>query len=229
MKGRRGDSGNKGRSAKAQPAPGNQSAERPAPRDMPIERAFDEIRFGSSRTLNLRPMQPTATQASTLVESWLRAHQVQGAKEALVITGRGRNSVDGFSPVRESIIRLFPSLRRRNVIESFAEHTPGSFVVSFAPVGALFDAPNRRREKSTRVPTPPPQALAALDGETLRLLRELAGFVLGTLGVHAPTGIMIDDEMIRQFSALSSALPNNGDREALLQQAIQRVFEELER
>ena len=40
---------------------------------------------------------------------------------------------------------------------------------------------------------------------------------------------MIDDEMIRQFGALSAALPDDGDREALLQQAIQRVFEENER
>ena len=121
-------------------------------------------------------MQPSATQAYALVESWLRGHQVQGAKEALVITGRGKNSIDGYSPVREAIIKLLPSLRRRNVISSYAEHTAGSFVVSFAPVGALFDVPKRRREKTVAVHVPP-QALAALDEETLRLLHELAMFV----------------------------------------------------
>ncbi len=195
----------------------------------PIERAFDELRFGHSRTLNLRAMQPTATQAATLAEQWLRSLQVQGADEALVITGRGRNSVEGYSPVREAIVRLLPSLRRRNVISSFAEHTAGSFVVSFAPVRALFDAPQRRREKSERVKLPTPATLAALDDETVRQLRHLSTFVLASLGVHAPTRAMVEDEMRRQFAALSSALPDDGDHEALLQQAMQLALEEYER
>jgi hypothetical protein len=42
---------------------------------------------------------------------------VLGAGEALVITGRGNNSIDDYSPVRESIVKLLPSLRRRNVID----------------------------------------------------------------------------------------------------------------
>ena len=195
----------------------------------PLERAFDELRFGPSRTLNLRAMQPTATQASTLAEGWLRSLQVQGAEEALLVTGRGRNSIEGYSPVREAIVRLLPSLRRRNVISGFAEHTAGSFVVTFAPVRALFDAPNRRREKSDRVPAPTPAALKALDSETLGQLRDLATFVLATLGVHSPTRAMVEDEMKRQFATLSAALPDDGDREALLQQAMQRALEEFER
>ncbi|MEO7521482.1 MAG: hypothetical protein ABIW79_06660 [Gemmatimonas sp.] len=195
----------------------------------PLQRAFDELRFGRSRTLNLRAMQPTATQASTLAEGWLRSLQVQGAEEALVVTGRGRNSIEGYSPVREAIVRLLPSLRRRNVISSFAEHTAGSFVVTFAPVRALFEAPNRRREKSERVPAPAPAALSALDGQTMVQLRDLATFVLATLGVHSPTRAMIEDEMNRQFATLSAALPDDGDREALLQQAMQRAVEEFER
>jgi hypothetical protein len=195
----------------------------------PLQRAFDELRFGPSRTLNLRAMQPTATQAATLTESWLRSLQVQGAEEALVVTGRGRNSVEGYSPVREAIVRLLPSLRRRNVISSFAEHTAGSFVVTFAPVRALFEAPNRRREKSERIPAPTPAALSALEGETLGQLRDLATLVLATLGVHSPTRAMIEDEMKRQFATLSAALPDDGDREALLQQAMQRALEEFER
>ncbi|HYW31932.1 MAG TPA: hypothetical protein VE869_10535 [Gemmatimonas sp.] len=195
----------------------------------PLHRAFDELRFGASRTLNLRAMQPTATQASTLAEQWLRSLQVQGAEEALVVTGRGRNSIDGYSPVREAIVRLLPSLRRRNVISGFAEHTAGSFVVTFAPVRALFDAPNRRREKSERIAPPTPATLAALDAETLKQLRDLSTFVLASLGVHSPTPVMVKDEMSRQFSALSAALPDDGDREALLQQAMQRALEEFER
>ena len=199
------------------------------PSPAPLQRAFDELRFGSARTLNLRAMQPTATQAATLAEQWLRSLQVQGADEALVVTGRGRNSVDGYSPVREAIVRLLPSLRRRNVIATFAEHTAGSFVVTFAPVRALFEAPNRRREKSERIKPPSPASLSALDGETLRQLRDLATLVLATLGVHSPTHAMIEDEMRRQFATLSAALPDDGDREALLQQAMLRALEEYER
>lgn len=194
-----------------------------------LNRAFDALRFGSARTLNLRAMQPTATQAAQLAESWLRSLQVQGAEEALVITGRGRNSVDGYSPVREAIVRLLPSLRRRNVISTFAEHTAGSFVVTFASVRALFDAPNRRREKSERVRLPSPATLSALDPETMRQLRDLSTFALAALGVHAPTHAMIEDEMARQFATLSAALPDDGDREALLQQAMHRALDEFER
>lgn len=193
---------------------------------MSIHRAFDELRFGASRTLNLRAMQPTASQAATLADSWLRQQQVLGANEALVITGRGNNSVDGYSPVREAIVKLLPSLRRRNVITSYAEHTPGSFAVEFAPVRALFETPKRRRERVMTKPVPP--SLQALDEETLRQLRDLAAISLAVLGIQSPTRLQLEDEMQRQFTALSSVLPNDGDREALLQQALMRAAEEYE-
>jgi hypothetical protein len=191
-----------------------------------IERAFDEIRFGDGRTLNLRSLQPTALQATALCERWLRERQVMGVPEALVITGRGNNSIEGYSPVREAIVRLLPSLRRRNVIAGYAEHTPGSFVVNFAPVTALFEVPRRRREKAPE-PTRPP-TLKALDEETMHQLRDLAVMSLAVLGVQSPTRGQLEDEMLRQFVALSAALPDNGDREALLQQALMRAAEEYE-
>lgn len=202
------------------------SADEPVP--APLRRAFDEIRFGPSRTLNLRAQQPTAMQATTQVEAWLRTLQVQGATEALVITGRGNRSVDGFSPVREAIVKLLPSLRRRNVISGFEEHTPGSFVIHFAPLRALFEAPRRRRERSPWPSAPLPEVLAALDPETQRQLRDLSTMSLAVLGVKAPTRAQIEDEMRRQFVALTVALPQDGDREALLQQAILRAAEEYE-
>lgn len=194
---------------------------------MGLSRAFDELRFGPSRTLNLRSLQPTALQATQMAEQWLRAAQVQGVEEALLITGRGNNSLDGYSPVRESIVRLLPSLRRRNVIAGYEEHTPGSFVVTFAPVRALFEAPKRRREKPEPLPPRPP-SLAGLDDETLRQLRDLANLSLAALGLMSPTRLQLEDEMLRHFAALSSALPDNGDREALLQQAVLRAAEEYE-
>lgn len=202
------------------------SADEPVP--APLRRAFDEIRFGPSRTLNLRAQQPTAMQAATQVEAWLRTLQVQGATEALVITGRGNRSIEGFSPVREAIVKLLPSLRRRNVISGFEEHTPGSFVIHFAPLRALFEAPRRRRERSPLPSAPLPEALSALDPETQRQLRDLATMSLAVLGVKAPTRAQIEDEMRRQFVALTVALPQDGDREALLQQAILLAAEEYE-
>ena len=194
-----------------------------------LQQAFDEVRFGPTRTLNLRASFPSAGEAATRVESWLRQHQMQRSGEVLVITGRGNNSEDGISVVREASIRTFHALEKKGVIAGFAEHTAGSFVVTFAPVRALFDAPNRRREKSERVKPPSPASLSALDPETLRQLRDLSTLVLAVLGVHSPTRAMIEDEMRRQFAALSAALPDDGDREALLQQAMVRALEEYER
>jgi hypothetical protein len=73
-----------------------------------------------------------------------------------------------------------------------------------------------------------PAALAALDPETLRQLRDLSAMSLSVLGVQSPTAAQVDDEMRRQFAALTTALPDDGDREALLQQAMLRAAEEYE-
>ncbi len=112
------------------------------------------------------------------------------------------------------------------MISGYAEHTPGSFTVTFAPVRALFETPKRRRERV--LPTPLPPSLKALDEETARLLRDLASMSLAVLGIQSPTVLQLEDEMQRQFSALSAALPDDGDREALLQQALLRAAEEYE-
>src|ERR671921_2398468 len=93
-----------------------------------LQRAFDEVRFGAARTLNLRESLPTGAEAARRVEAWLRQHQVQRSGELLVITGRGNNSESGVSVVREATLRVFHELRRKGVVEGFAEHTPGSFV-----------------------------------------------------------------------------------------------------
>jgi len=191
-----------------------------------LGRAFDELRFGAGRTLNLRRLQPTALQAAQLAERWLREQQMLGADEALVITGRGNNSLDGYSPVREPIVRLLPSLRRRHVIAGYAEHTPGSFVVTFAPVQALLDPPERRRERPLVAPRPP--SLGALDEDTVKPLRDLAVMSLAVLGINSPTRAQLEDEMLRQFGVISAALPEGANREALLQQALLRAAEEYE-
>jgi hypothetical protein len=198
------------------------------PTGNPLHRAFDELRFGTTRTLNLRALQPTASQAAQLAEQWLRSKQMEGPGDTLIVTGRGNRSVDGYSPVREAIVKLLPSLRRRNVIQSFAEHTPGSFVVTLASVRALFEVPKRRRESTKPTPPSTPAALIALDPETLGIMRELATIALSALGIVSPTRAMIEDEMCRQFAQLSAGLPANSDREATLQQAALRALEEFE-
>jgi hypothetical protein len=183
-----------------------------------VANAFDELRFGPRRTLNLRSQLPTPADAAAQCEQWLRRQQVEGATEVLVITGRGQRSVGGVSPVREAIARLLPSLRRRNVIRAWSEHTAGSFVVELAPVRALREAP---------VVTTRPE-LAALEPDTLALLAELAQQQLFALGVREPSRTQIDDEMQRQFAALSPAIGSAGDAEARLQQALVRAIEELD-
>src|SRR5215213_5022721 len=111
-----------------------------------LQQAFDEVRFGAARTLNLRESLPTGAEAARRVEAWLRQHQVQQSSELLVITGRGNNSESGIAVVREATLRVFHELRRKGVLQEFAEHTPGSFVVTLAPVRALHDAADRTRE-----------------------------------------------------------------------------------
>lgn len=192
---------------------------------VPLQQAFDEARFGARRTLNLRAQQPTAEEAKARCEQWLRQQQVEGATEVLIITGRGLRSVGGFSPVRETIAALFPSLRRRNVITAFQEHSPGSFVVMLAPLRALFEAPKRRREKADVARLAIPQ-LAALEADTIALLKDLAYLQLQSLGVRSPAPSIVEDEMLRQFSALSPAVGQSGDAEARLQQALVRALDE---
>jgi hypothetical protein len=194
---------------------------------VPLQQAFDEARFGTLGTLNLRAEMPTVEQAVVRCEQWLRLRQIEGVAEVLVITGRGAGSVGGVSPVREAIAALLPSLRRRNVVRGFQEHTAGSFVVQLAPVRALFETPRRRREKPRVAPPVSPQ-LAALEPDTLALLAELAMLQLATLGVRAPTDVIVEDEMLRQFVALSPAVGAGDDAEARLQQALLRAIEEAE-
>src|SRR5437763_1839026 len=48
-----------------------------------LRQAFDEVRFGDRRTLNLRDSLPTAQVAMERAESWLRQQQVDRAEEGL--------------------------------------------------------------------------------------------------------------------------------------------------
>lgn len=192
-----------------------------------LQQAFDEVRFGAERTLNLRESLPTGAEAARRVESWLRQHQVQRSDELLVITGRGNNSDAGVSVVREATIRVFHELRRKGVVQEFVEHTPGSFVVTVAPMSAMLDAGKRRREQEASPPPPTPPTLATLDPGTRNVLRVLAERSLDALGVRE-RGPFVETEMLRLFGILAKSAGDGPDREQRFRGAIESAMRELD-
>jgi hypothetical protein len=191
-----------------------------------LQQAFDEVRFGAARTLNLRASLPTGAEAARRVESWIREQQVQRADELLVITGRGNNSDGGVSVVREATIRVFHELRRKGIVHSFVEHTAGSFVVMVAPMSATLQTGTRRSEEPPR-PRESPPTLEALERETLVLLRALAERSLDAVGVRE-RGPFLEDEMLRQFGILGASVGSGPDRDRQLRSAIERAIAELD-
>jgi hypothetical protein len=191
-----------------------------------VRQALDEARFGPDRTLNLRASLPTVADAKARTEAWLRERQVQGAGDVLIITGRGNQSPDGVSVVREAVAKLLGSLRRRGVVAAVQDHTAGSFVVTLAPMRALWEAPRRRREP-TGAPLADPPELHALSRETRALLRALASKSLDALGVRDAERFL-ESEMMKQFAALTRGLPDGPLRETRLLDAIRRAITEYE-
>jgi hypothetical protein len=192
--------------------------------------AFDETTFGQDRTLNLRELLPSAVEARARAESWLRMRQVMKTGDVLVVTGRGNQSVNGIGVVREAIMALLPSLRRRGVVAGWREHTPGSIVVTLAPVTTLLDAPRRNRKNKSadhQQGSGTPASLSALEPETLSLLRRLATRTIESLGVTDATQF-VEEEMQRTFATLSKTLPLSTDREGKLRRAMRSAIEELE-
>jgi hypothetical protein len=187
-----------------------------------VHEALDDARFGPARTLNLRNSLPTVRQAESRTEAWLRERQASRAGELLVITGRGNQSPGGVSPVREAIVRLLASLKRRGVVGSVSEHTPGSFVVVPAPLSALREAARRTKEPSPP-PLADPAALRSLDVETRRVLRLVAQRALEILGVQ-DSERFLEQEMIEQFAAIAPGVPEGPERETRLRQALRALL-----
>jgi hypothetical protein len=192
-----------------------------------LQQAFDEVRFGAARTLNLRQSLPSGTEAATRLEAWLRQHHVQRSGELLVITGRGNNSESGIAVVREATLGVFHQLRRKGVVKDFAEHTPGSFVVTLAPVSAATGATERQGGRDMLPPLPEPPSLAALDESTRQRLRILAERSLDALGVRE-RGPFVENEMLRLFGVLASTAGQGPDREERLREAIERAMSEVD-
>jgi hypothetical protein len=194
---------------------------------IPIERAFDELRFGAARTLNLRDGLPTVSQAEARVESWLRRHQAEGGGDVLVITGRGLGSLDGVGKVREAVLRRCTQLKRLNVVVEVREHGPGAVVVTVASLRALVDAPRLRTGRKSPMPVADPAELAALPAEARALLRELATLTIQRLGVLDPNDDMLSDEMRAQFAALAPSVVTAADPAQALLTVATRLLQDL--
>ena len=192
----------------------------------PVWKAFDEAEFGAKNSLNLRDSLPTAADATFRAESWLRERQVSGAKEVLLITGRGNQSPDGVAVVRTAILNLMPTLHRRGVVSEWHEHSPGSLVVKLLPISALLNAPRRRRDSGQQTAIDP-HALAALDKTTLRLLRNLAMRSLDSLGVREVEKF-VEAEMLDKFNSLAASIPPGEGSEERLRVAITTALEQLD-
>lgn len=189
-----------------------------------IQRAFDEARFGPSRTLNLRDSLPTGAEAVRRAEVWLRGKQVELSGELLVITGRGNQSAGQVAVVREEVRKLLAVLKRRGVVAESREHNPGAFIVRLAPMRSLFAAAS-----SAGIAEPAradPTALAGLAERTRDRLRLLASYSLDALGIRDSGAQFIEREMLRHYSLLSDGLANVGDREAMFAAAIDRAIAE---
>jgi hypothetical protein len=192
-----------------------------------VLRAFDEAAFGQKNILNLREFLPTAADARFRVEAWLRERQVSRSGDVLVITGRGNQSPNGVSPVREAIVGLLPSLRRRGVVSEWREHSPGSFVVKLASISSLLDAPRRKREQKASTPIPSPKSLTGLESSTLSLLRRLAVRSLESLGVR-DTKSFVEAEMQSKFNSLAAGVAPGTEGEVRLREAIKDALERLD-
>ena len=196
----------------------------------PLQHALDELRFGKTGTLNLRTSLPTAAEAVKRTEAWLRMKQAEGAREVLVVTGRGNQSFGRVPVVREAVRRLLALLSTRGVVEDHSEHSPGSFAVRLLPLKA---STTRQASRTSNVVEPrlDPPTLEGLSETTREQLRILASGTLQSLGVRDPSPQFLRDEMLRQCTQLATLLPNAAsadEREALLQTAIARAIERLD-
>jgi hypothetical protein len=152
---------------------------------------------------------------------------VQQSGELLVITGRGNNSESGIAVVREATLRVLHQLRRKGMVADFAEHTPGSFVVTLAPVSATAGTTGRQGGRHVPPPPPEPPTLAALDESTRQQLRILAERSLDALGVRERDAF-VENEMLRLFGELASTVGQGPDREVRLREAIERAMSEVD-
>ncbi len=195
-------------------------------------RAFDEISFGSDRTLNLRDSLPTGADARFRAEAWLRQRHALSSDSVLIVTGRGKGSADGVAVIKEGVFALLHALRRQGVVKSWHEQTAGAVVVDMGSMADFLSALPRHRDSKRAKHQPSGQTVqsavfSGLEPETAKLLRRLAERTIESLGVREAHGL-VESEMHHTLSLLVRGLPESGDREALLRAVIIRAIEELD-
>jgi hypothetical protein len=157
--------------------------------------------------------------------------QAEGAREVLVVTGRGNQSFDRKPVVREAVRRVLALLSTRGVVVAHSEHSPGSFAVRLAPLGAAA-VRQASGESADPAPTLAPPTLDGLSDETREQLRILAEGTLQLLGVRGASPSFVYDEMVRQCAQLAASIPTTAasasEREHALQAAIARAIERLD-
>ncbi|MBI3789854.1 MAG: Smr/MutS family protein [Gemmatimonadetes bacterium] len=189
----------------------------------PVLAALDDVRFGAGNILNLRDAMPTAADAVARADAWLRERQVARAGDVLIVTGRGNGSADGVPVVRNAVARLCAQLKRRGVVASVRDHSPGAFEVTLAPMSRLLEAPARARHPAAPRAAAP-EALAGLSPGTRHALRSLAERSLDDLGVPGGDVTQVEDEMRRLFARLAPSAPTD----AALLRAIEAAREALD-
>ena len=196
----------------------------------PLQHALDELRFGKSGTLNLRASLPSAAEAVKRAESWLRMKQAEGAREVLIVTGRGNQSYAQVPVVREAVRRLLSYLSTRGIVADHSEHSPGAFAVRLLPLTAAVARPSTEVPAAAEPRIDPP-TLDGLTPETRDQLRILASGTLQSLGLRDPSPAFLRDEMVRQCAQLAALMPPAATaeaREALFQAAVARAIERLD-
>lgn len=187
--------------------------------------SLDEATFGSERTLNLRESLPSAAEARARADTWLRSRQVIKADEVLIITGRGNQSAGGVGIIRKEVLAMMPGLRRRGVVETWREHSPGSIVVKLAPTTALFTVPKRRRDSDENAKPHGVMSLSGLSQDTILMLRQLALINLDALGVD-PSEEFLRNEMERSYSIMVKAIPDTDRTEESLKRALSNAIDD---
>lgn len=187
--------------------------------------SLERVRFGPLRTLNVRASMLTGDESAARVEAWLRSKQVELTGDVLIITGRGAGSLGGIAVVKDATKRALNRLRRLSVIVSYGEDTPGSFIVTLAPLKALLEAP-ARRSTPPRLPTRRKPNIHGLKPDTRNRLRYLAGRAIDALGVKGATESQIENEMERQFTMIARTAPAGADADKWVDSAITRALRE---
>lgn len=157
--------------------------------------------------------------------------QAEGAREVLIVTGRGNQSFGRIPVVREAVRRLLGLLSTRGIVVDHSEHSPGSFAVRLGPLNAAAVRPDGSETETTEPPLAPP-TLDGLAEETRAQLRVLAEGTLRMLGIRDPSSQFVQDEMVRQCTQLAASIPTTvvtaAAREQALRVAITRAIERLD-